>query len=176
MGGLTSIGRARAKVFDTDRPGTTFASVAGYEGANAEISEVVEFLRNPDRFRRAGVDGPRVRLVRPSGTGQLPDRRRSVAARRSGGELPAIRRGHPRAIDREVERPLRQAEEQATTLLEQHRPALQQLTEALLAHETVDGATVEDIPHKAEGGRSAAARGEREYTLGRHGSPDRKAS
>ncbi len=71
LGGLTGIGRARAKVFDTDRPDTTFAHVAGYEGAKAEIAEVVEFLRDPDRFRRAGAVIPRgVLMVGPPGTGK----------------------------------------------------------------------------------------------------------
>jgi cell division protease FtsH len=70
LGGLT-IGRARAKVFDTDRPDTTFANVAGYEGAKAEIAEVVEFLKDPDRFRQAGAVIPRgVLMVGPPGTGK----------------------------------------------------------------------------------------------------------
>ncbi|MGC8628484.1 MAG: ATP-dependent metallopeptidase FtsH/Yme1/Tma family protein, partial [Acidimicrobiales bacterium] len=42
LGGLPGVGRARAKVFDAERPTTTFADVAGYEGAKAEIAEVVD--------------------------------------------------------------------------------------------------------------------------------------
>ena len=49
-GGLTGVGRARAKVYDAERPQTTFADVAGYEGAKQEISEVVDFLKHPERY------------------------------------------------------------------------------------------------------------------------------
>jgi len=69
--GLPGIGRARAKVFDAERPTTTFADVAGYEGAKAEIAEVVDFLRHPERFRRAGASIPRgVLMAGPPGTGK----------------------------------------------------------------------------------------------------------
>jgi cell division protease FtsH len=71
MGGLGGIGRSRAKVFDAERPGTTFADVAGYEGAKREVTEVVDFLKNPDRYRRAGAVGPKgVLMVGPPGTGK----------------------------------------------------------------------------------------------------------
>jgi len=71
MGGLGGIGRSRAKVFDMERPETTFADVAGYEGAKREVSEVVDFLKNPDRYRRAGAVGPKgVLMVGPPGTGK----------------------------------------------------------------------------------------------------------
>jgi cell division protease FtsH len=69
--GVLSAGKSRAKVFDADRPQTTFADVAGYEGAKSEIAEVVEFLKNPDRYRRAGAVAPRgVLMVGPPGTGK----------------------------------------------------------------------------------------------------------
>jgi cell division protease FtsH len=71
MGGLGGIGRSRAKVFDAERPSTTFADVAGYEGAKREVTEVVDFLKNPDRYRRAGAVGPKgVLMVGPPGTGK----------------------------------------------------------------------------------------------------------
>jgi len=71
MQGILGVGRARAKVFDEERPSTTFADVAGYEGAKSEISEVVDFLRNPDRYSRAGAVVPRgVLMVGPPGTGK----------------------------------------------------------------------------------------------------------
>ena len=44
--GVLGVGRSGAKVFDEERPSTTFADVAGYEGARAEIAEVVDFLRD----------------------------------------------------------------------------------------------------------------------------------
>ena len=41
---------SNAKVYDEERPTTRFADVAGYEGAKREISEVVDFLKQPDRY------------------------------------------------------------------------------------------------------------------------------
>jgi len=71
LAGMGGIGRSRAKVFDAERPDTTFADVAGYEGAKREVSEVVDFLKNPDRYRRAGAVGPKgVLMVGPPGTGK----------------------------------------------------------------------------------------------------------
>jgi cell division protease FtsH len=69
--GALGVGRSRAKVFDEERPSTTFADVAGYEGAKSEIEEVVDFLRSPDRYARAGAMVPRgVLMVGPPGTGK----------------------------------------------------------------------------------------------------------
>jgi cell division protease FtsH len=69
--GITSVGKSPAKVFDAERPTTTFADVAGYDGAKAEIAEVVDFLREPERYRRAGATAPRgVLMVGPPGTGK----------------------------------------------------------------------------------------------------------
>jgi cell division protease FtsH len=71
MQGILGVGRSRAKVFDEERPSTTFNDVAGYDGAKAEISEVVDFLRNPDRYSKAGAVVPRgVLMVGPPGTGK----------------------------------------------------------------------------------------------------------
>jgi len=44
-GNIMSIGRSRAKNYNADKPSTTFADVAGYEGVKQEIKEVVDFLR-----------------------------------------------------------------------------------------------------------------------------------
>jgi cell division protease FtsH len=69
--GALGVARSRAKVFDAERPATTFADVAGYEGAKAEIVEVVDFLRRPERYRRAGAATPRgVLMIGPPGTGK----------------------------------------------------------------------------------------------------------
>ncbi|MFL6192005.1 MAG: ATP-dependent metallopeptidase FtsH/Yme1/Tma family protein, partial [Actinomycetes bacterium] len=71
MGGIGGIGRARSRVFDAERPDTTFTDVAGYEGVKREVNEVVDFLKNPDRYRRAGAVGPKgVLMVGPPGTGK----------------------------------------------------------------------------------------------------------
>jgi cell division protease FtsH len=69
--GVMGVGRARAKVFDAEKPSTKFSDVAGYDGVKSEITEVVDFLRNPDRYRRAGAMAPRgVLMVGPPGTGK----------------------------------------------------------------------------------------------------------
>ena len=69
--GVLGVGRSRAKVFDAERPQTRFNDVAGYDGAKAEIAEVVDFLRNPDRYQRAGATPPRgVLMIGPPGTGK----------------------------------------------------------------------------------------------------------
>ncbi len=71
MQGVLGAGRSRAKVFDEERPSTTFTDVAGYEGAKSEIVEVVDFLRQPERYSRAGAMVPRgVLMVGPPGTGK----------------------------------------------------------------------------------------------------------
>src|SRR6202042_3451706 len=71
MGGIMSIGRSRAKVYTTERPRTTFADVAGYDGVKLEIREVVDFLRSANRFKEIGAKIPKgVLLVGPPGTGK----------------------------------------------------------------------------------------------------------
>jgi cell division protease FtsH len=71
LAGMGGIGRARSRVFDAERPDTTFADVAGYEGAKREVTEVVDFLKHPDRYARAGAVGPKgVLMVGPPGTGK----------------------------------------------------------------------------------------------------------
>ena len=71
MQGALGVGRSNAKVFDEERPKTTFADVAGYEGVKVEIREVVDFLQQPERFARAGAMAPRgVLMVGPPGTGK----------------------------------------------------------------------------------------------------------
>ncbi len=71
MNGMMSIGRSKAKLFNEDRPTTTFADVAGYDGVKQEISEVVEFLKTPGRYKAIGATIPKgVLLVGPPGTGK----------------------------------------------------------------------------------------------------------
>jgi cell division protease FtsH len=71
MQGVLGVGRSKAKIFDAEQPKTKFSDVAGYDGAKDEIAEVVDFLRSPDRYRRAGAMAPRgVLMVGPPGTGK----------------------------------------------------------------------------------------------------------
>ena len=71
-GGITGVGRSKARVYDLDdRPTTRFDDVAGYDGAKQEVTEVVDFLKHPEKYRRAGAVGPRgVLMVGPPGTGK----------------------------------------------------------------------------------------------------------
>ncbi len=70
-GSIMSIGRSRAKAYQADKPSTTFADVAGYEGVKQEIREVVDFLRMPERFKEIGARVPKgILLVGPPGTGK----------------------------------------------------------------------------------------------------------
>ena len=69
--GTLGVGKSKAKVFDEERPETTFADVAGYEGAKLEIREVVDFLQQPERYARAGATPPRgILMIGPPGTGK----------------------------------------------------------------------------------------------------------
>jgi cell division protease FtsH len=71
MSGIMSIGRSRARLYTTERPRTTFSDVAGYQGVKLEISEVVDFLKTPNRFRDVGARIPKgILLVGPPGTGK----------------------------------------------------------------------------------------------------------
>jgi cell division protease FtsH len=71
MGNVMSIGRSRAKAYSADKPSTTFADIAGYEGVKQEIKEVVDFLRMPERFKDIGARVPKgILLVGPPGTGK----------------------------------------------------------------------------------------------------------
>ncbi|MFG2177872.1 ATP-dependent zinc metalloprotease FtsH [Streptomyces abikoensis] len=70
-GGISAIGRSRAKIIEAERPTTRFGDVAGYDGVKQEIGEVVDFLRNPGRYAAAGAKGPRgVIMVGPPGSGK----------------------------------------------------------------------------------------------------------
>jgi cell division protease FtsH len=68
---ILNFGQSRARVYDTDRPGVTFADVAGEDEAKAELSQVVDFLRNPIKYQSIGARLPKgVLLVGPPGTGK----------------------------------------------------------------------------------------------------------
>ncbi len=66
-----SFGKSRARMFSGDHPAVTFEDVAGVEEAKEELAEVVEFLREPEKFISLGARIPKgVLLVGPPGTGK----------------------------------------------------------------------------------------------------------
>ncbi|MBP9115640.1 MAG: ATP-dependent zinc metalloprotease FtsH [Acidimicrobiia bacterium] len=71
MGSVMNVGRSKAKIYNSENPKTTFKDVAGYGPVKQEISEVVDFLKNPSKFKDIGARIPRgVLLVGPPGTGK----------------------------------------------------------------------------------------------------------
>ncbi len=69
--GIFSFGQSRAKIFSKDSPQVKFADVAGVDEAKRELSEVVDFLKKPEKYRALGAKIPKgVLLVGPAGTGK----------------------------------------------------------------------------------------------------------
>lgn len=78
---IFSFGQSRAKLFSKDTPHVTFADVAGVDEAKQELSEIVDFLKNPGKYKAMGARTPKgVLMVGPSGTGK------TLLARATAGE------------------------------------------------------------------------------------------
>jgi cell division protease FtsH len=68
---LFSFGQSKARIWNKDLPKVTFADVAGVDEAKKELEEVVDFLKNPAKYKALGARTPKgVILVGPSGTGK----------------------------------------------------------------------------------------------------------
>ncbi len=78
---IFSFGKSSAKLFNKDSPHTTFADVAGVDEAKRELTEVVDFLKNPGKYKAIGARTPKgVLMVGPAGTGK------TLLARATAGE------------------------------------------------------------------------------------------
>ena len=72
LGGLGGIGKSKARLYEPEQGArTTFADVAGIDEVQDEVTEIVDFLRNPEKYTRLGATMPRgVLLSGPPGTGK----------------------------------------------------------------------------------------------------------
>lgn len=78
---IFSFGQSKAKLFSKDQPKTTFADVAGVDEAKQELTEIVDFLKNPGKYKAMGARTPKgVLMVGPAGTGK------TLLARATAGE------------------------------------------------------------------------------------------
>ena len=69
--GLFGLGRSRAKRYSEEQPRITFDDVAGIQDAENEVSEIVDFLKNPAKYQRLGGNVPKgVLLIGAPGTGK----------------------------------------------------------------------------------------------------------
>lgn len=69
--GIFSFGSSKAKAFSKDFPKVTFDKVAGADEAKQELTEIVDFLKHPEKYKAVGARAPKgVLLVGPSGTGK----------------------------------------------------------------------------------------------------------
>ena len=82
--GIFQVGENKAKLYDQTKEKTTFADVAGLEGAKDEVMEIVDFLKDPGRYTSLGARSPKgILLVGPPGTGK------TLIARAIAGEAGA---------------------------------------------------------------------------------------
>ena len=78
---IFSFGKSSAKLYTKDTPKVSFADVAGVDEAKQELTEIVDFLKNPGKYKAMGARTPKgVLMVGPSGTGK------TLLARATAGE------------------------------------------------------------------------------------------
>ena len=94
-------GRSKAKLISPDTPEVTFADVAGAEEAKEELEEIIEFLKDPQKFSRLGGRLPKgVLLVGPPGTGKTLLAKAPVGSPRSPAH--DLRHTLPLLLDRNI--------------------------------------------------------------------------
>ena len=78
---IFSFGKSSAKLFSKDTPHISFADVAGVDEAKQELTEIVDFLKNPGKYKAMGARTPKgVLMIGPAGTGK------TLLARATAGE------------------------------------------------------------------------------------------
>ena len=78
---IFSFGQSRAKLFNKDNPKVSFNNVAGVDEAKQELTEIVDFLKNPQKYKAMGARTPKgVLMIGPAGTGK------TLLARATAGE------------------------------------------------------------------------------------------
>lgn len=78
---IFSFGQSRAKLFNKDQPKITFNDVAGVDEAKQELTEIVDFLKHPQKYKAMGARTPKgVLMIGPAGTGK------TLLARATAGE------------------------------------------------------------------------------------------
>ena len=78
---IFSFGQSKAKLFSKDTPKVGFANVAGVDEAKQELTEIVDFLKNPGKYKAMGARTPKgVLMIGPAGTGK------TLLARATAGE------------------------------------------------------------------------------------------
>jgi len=81
LGGPFSFAKSKAKLYKKSKTSVTFDDVAGLDNAKKELEEIIEFLKNPEKFQKIGAKLPRgILLVGPPGTGK------TLMARATAGE------------------------------------------------------------------------------------------
>ncbi len=79
--GILGIGKSRAKKFQREKADVTFDDVAGLKNAKADLSEIIDYLKSPDKYSKLGADIPKgILLMGPPGTGK------TLLARATAGE------------------------------------------------------------------------------------------
>lgn len=80
-GGASAFGKSKAKMLTEDKRKTNFADVAGADHAKEDLKDVIEFMKDPEKFQRLGAKSPKgTLLVGPPGTGK------TLLARAMAGE------------------------------------------------------------------------------------------
>ena len=170
--GLMAIGKSKARVVVEKETGVRFQDVAGIDEAKEEVQEVVEFLKNPERYGRLGGKIPKgVLLVRVPGTGK------TLLARAIAGEaavpffsmseelgliaydhrnqqallpspFPAAREYSEetaRLIDQAVGHIVEEAHKRVKQILQERRGTLERLAKTLLEREVLEGKDLQEI-------------------------------